>query len=372
MSEVLRVLALATYPVYAAATRHRVAQYVPLLAEQGIVMDVRPFLSNRTFSGLYDRSRLLNTVAGVVAGVTRRTHDMLRLGAYDVVFLQREAALLGPPVVEWLAHRRLPIVLDLDDSTYIERSSDVFGFLASALKWRGKTDQLIRWSEHVVCGNPAIAEYVGSRGKPATIVETLVDVERCTPRADRPASEMTIGWIGTHSTFPYLRTLLLPVFQRLAESHRFRLRIVGAGAGAQGLSLSNAGVQFLPWNLERELDDLRSFDIGVYPIVDDVWARGKSGFKAIQYLSCGIPYVASPVGIVSNIGVPGLTHLEATTEDEWVGALSRLLTETAFREEMGRRGRVYAEEHFSLRRAALALGNVLRGASAAKLRSNRS
>jgi glycosyltransferase involved in cell wall biosynthesis len=353
-----------------------VVQYVPLLAKQGIDMDVRPFLSNRVFAGLYDRKRVLLTAGGIVAGIARRMRDVLDLDTYDLVFVQREAALVGPPVLEWVAHRGLPMVLDLDDSTYIERPSDVFGFLASIVKWRGKTDRLIQWSEHVICGNPAIAAHVESQGKPSTIVPTLVDTEQFTPRQEKSSGVLTIGWIGTHSTFPYLRTLLLPVFQRLSRSYRFRLRIVGAGD--ESMPIPGVEVQFLPWKLERELDDLRSFDIAVYPIVPDIWAQGKSGFKAIQYLSCGIPYVASPVGIVSAIGEPRTTHFEANTEDEWVATLSRLLSDTELREEMGRKGRLYAEEHFSTRRAGTVLADVFRNIagqardrSAAKLRSDR-
>jgi glycosyltransferase involved in cell wall biosynthesis len=361
MSRALRVLALATYPERAAATRQRVLQFVPLLHEQGIDMDVRPFLSNRVFAGFYDRKRVMITAGGILAGVARRVRDVARFGAYDVAFVQREAALVGPPLVEWLAHRRMPIVLDLDDSTYLERESAVFGSLATSAKWRGKTDQLIRWSEHVICGNPTIAAYVERFATPTTILPTIVDVERFTPRAQRGEGALTIGWIGTHSTFAYLRELLVPVFQRLARTHRFRLRIVGSGETA--LPIEGVDVELLPWSEERELDDLRSFDVAVYPIVADAWAEGKSGFKAVQYQACGVPYVASPVGVVAEMGIAGQTHLEARSEDEWVAALTRLIEDGAFREEMGRQGRAYAEAHYSTRRTAELLGNVLREAA---------
>lgn len=363
MSDTLRVLALATYPDLGAATRLRVAQYVPLLAEQGIAVDVRPFLSQRIFTGMYDRKRVLITAGGIVTGIARRARDVLRLGDYDVVFLQREAALVGPPVVEWLAKRRLPVVLDLDDSTYLERKSDVFGPLAAVLKSQGKTDRLIRWSEHVVCGNPTIAAYVEQFGKPTTILPTIVDLDRYTPRAQSNENELTVGWIGTHSTFAYWRTLL-PVFRRLAQTHRFRLRIIGGRV--EDVSVDGVQVESLPWSLDRELDDLRSFDVAVYPMTKDEWAEGKSGLKAIEYLSCGIPYVATPVGVVAEIGIAGETHLEADSEDEWYDALSRLLTDASLRERMSRSGRAYAEEHYSTRRTATTLGHVLREAATKK------
>ena len=360
MSRPLRVLALTTYPEYAAATRYRVLQYVPLLRDLGVELHVRPFVTNRTFAGLYDRRKVARTAAGILAGIARRFADVLRLGAYDVVFVQREAALLGPPLAEWLSQRRLPLVLDLDDSTYIERRSEVFGAFAAALKWRGKTNQMLRWSDHVVCGNPTIAAYAERMGLPTSVLPTIVSVDRFTPRTAAPGAGEDVpvlGWIGTHSTFPYLRTLF-PVFRRLAEVHRFRLRIIGAGA--ERVEVEGVEVESLPWKLDSEIADLQSFDAAVYPLIVEEFSEGKSGFKAIQYLSCGIPYVVTPIGIVTQLGVPGTTHLEARTDDEWFHALSRLLSGAALRREMGAKGRAYAVEHFSTRRTAEELARVFR------------
>jgi glycosyltransferase involved in cell wall biosynthesis len=357
MSRPLRVLALATYPELGASTRYRILQYVPLLADEGIALDVKPFLSNATFAGLYDKHRRARSAIGVLAGIGRRTLDALRLGSYDLVFVQREAALVGPPVFEWLARRRVPLVLDLDDATYLDRRSDVYGPLVDAAKWPGKARRLIDWADHVVCGNPEIAAYVVGQRIPATVIPTVVDVDRYVPRPSRPAGDLVIGWIGTHSTFVYFRTLL-PALRRLAATHRFTVGIVGAGAGEAPLDGLVADMR--PWRLDRELDDLHSFDIGVYPIVAEQWALGKSGFKAVLYMACGIPYVASPVGVVAQMGIPGVTHFEARTEDEWVAALSRLLSDADLRTAMARQARAYAVEQFSIRRSAKMLGDVFR------------
>ena len=355
MTPDLRVLALPALPEYAAATRYRVLQYVPLLAELGIRAEVRPFLTNRTFAGLYDRAHAVRTALGMFAGVGRRLVDAVRLGRYDLVWVQTQTALIGPPVLEWLAHRRCALVLDLDDPTYIERRSSVFGGFASILKGRGKADRIISSCDYAVCGNPTIAAYIGGRGVPTTVLPTLVDTQRFLPRAVRPAGEIVLGWMGTHSTFEYLLPLL-PVFRRLAEAHRFRLRIIGSGRA--DLHVDGVSVEMRRWALEREVGDLQSCDIAVYPLATDEWAQGKSGFKAIQYLSCGIPYVASPVGIVAGIGRPGVTHLEARSEEEWFDGLSRLLTDPALRERIGNAGRRYAVDHYSTRQAAATLASV--------------
>ncbi|MBV8520370.1 MAG: glycosyltransferase family 4 protein [Acidobacteria bacterium] len=354
---------MSTYPEHAAATRYRLLQYVAPLAAEGIALDVRPFLTDRVFDTLYDRRRMLRTAGGITAGIVRRACDVTRLGAYDAAFVQREAALIGPPFFEWLVQRRMPLVLDLDDSTYIGQRSDVFGVVAALLKSRKKPERLIRWSEHVVCGNPTIAAYVAQFGVPTTVLPTIVDVARFVPRATPGDGVPVIGWIGTHSTFAYFRRLV-PLLEALARRERFRVRIVGAGV--DDVRIAGVEVESLPWKLERELADLQSFDVAVYPIASDAWAAGKSGFKAIQYLSCGIPYVASPVGVTADIGVAGETNFFATTDDEWIDALARLLRDAELRAAMARRGRAYAVEHYSRARTAEVLAGVLRAAAEKK------
>jgi glycosyltransferase involved in cell wall biosynthesis len=353
----VRVLALPALPELAAATRYRVLQYVPLLAELGIRADVSPFLTNRAFAGLYDRAHAVRTALGLLAGAGRRLMDAARLGSYDLVWVQTQAALIGPPVLEWLAHRRCALVLDLDDPTYIERRSSVFGAFASMVKGRGKADRIIRSCDHAVCGNPTVAAYISGKGVPTTVLPTLVDTHRFTPRTARAPGEIVLGWMGTHSTFEYLLPLL-PVFRRLAATHRFRLRVIGSGR--TDLRVDGVTIEMLPWTMDREVADLQSCDVAVYPLATDEWAQGKSGFKAIQYLSCGIPYVATPVGIVASIGRPGVTHLEARSEEEWFDGLSRLITDAALRDAMGREGRRYAVEQYSTREAAATLAGVFR------------
>jgi glycosyltransferase involved in cell wall biosynthesis len=199
-------------------------------------------------------------------------------------------------------------------------------------------------------------------GVPTTVLETIVDLERFTPAAEkRDTPKPVIGWIGMHSTFPYLQKLF-PVLKRLAERHQFILRIVGAG---RPITEPGIEIESLPWRLDREIPDLQSFDLAVYPLTPDPWAEGKSGLKAIQYLACGVPYVASPVGVVAEIGRPGVTHFEATNDEEWLTSLSRLLTDATLRAEMGRRGREHAVEHYSIERAAAKLADVFRGVHAA-------
>jgi glycosyltransferase involved in cell wall biosynthesis len=364
----MKVLALASYPVEAAATRYRLHQFAAPLAERGITLSIHPFLDSALFATLYDRGRWARTTAGLLRAALRRLSDVWLASGADVLLVQREAMMFGPPVVEWLMTRaaRRPMVLDLDDATYVRYTSPTYGRLGSAFKWFGKTDDLIRWSRVVTCGNRAIAGYVESKGARAVVIPTVVDTDQFRPRAPararRGGAAPVLGWIGTHSTYPFLESIF-PVLSELAGGHRFRLKVVGAGR--PDVSVPGVEVENLGWKLEREIDDFRSFDVGLYPLVADEWSAGKSGFKAIQYMAVGVPYVVSPVGASGEIGEPGVTHFTAATHEEWRAALSRLLRDADLRGRMGAAGRAHAVRHYNVPDQADKLARALSEAAGA-------
>jgi glycosyltransferase involved in cell wall biosynthesis len=365
----MKVLGLASYPVEAAATRYRLAQFVGPLADRGIILTIRPFLDSKLFARLYRPGGVPRKAFTLATSALRRMKDLLLLNKTEVVLIQREAMIFGPPLVEWLAVRVLkrPMVLDLDDATYVSYTSPTYGRLGKTLKWFSKTDDLISWASIVTCGNRAIAEYAESKGATACIIPTVVDAEVFRPAnaaVSSPSDPLVLGWIGTHSTFPYLEAIF-PILQKLAGAHHFKLRIVGAGK--ERVAIPGVEVENLEWKLEREVADFQSFDIGLYPIdptlYAEKWAAGKSGFKAIQYMAVGIPFVAAPVGAMAEIGKPGVTHFHAVTNEEWSKALTLLLSSKQLREAMGSAGRQHVVQYYSLEDQAEKLAQALRQAA---------
>ena len=361
----MKVLAFASYPVEAAATRYRLQQFVGPLSDRGISLTIKPFLDSKGFKSLYQRRDLARTGLRLLRAGTLRLSDVYRARQADVILIQREAMIFGPPVIEWLSIRlgRCPMVLDLDDATYVPYTSPTYGKFGQALKWFSKTDDLIRWARVVTCGNRAIAEYAESKGATTRIIPTVVDTDVFVPKPHVSDGFIVLGWIGTHSTFPYLREIF-PVLQELARTHRFRLKIVGAGSNV--VNIPGVDVENLGWILEREVEDFQSFDVGLYPIDPSLyaqnWAAGKSGFKAIQYMAVGIPFVAAPVGAMAEIGEAGVTHINATNKNEWLRALERLLSDAELRKTMGKAGRRHVVEHYSLPDQADKLASALREA----------
>jgi SAM-dependent methyltransferase/glycosyltransferase involved in cell wall biosynthesis len=357
----LRVVALASYPDEAACTRFRIAQFIELLGKRGADVTLLPFLTTPAFRRLYDPRQWLRTMVALAAGTLRRFTQLAAVYRADVIFVQREAMLLGPPVLEWFAARvaRRPIVLDLDDATYLNQSS-VYGRLTRFLKAPRKTDRLIDWASVVICGNDWIADHVRSRGKAvAVVMPTVVNTESFVP-VDKDASRVpVIGWVGSHSTTEYLQAIV-PVLARLRREFEFRVRVVGA---ANPISIPGVEVESLPWQRDREIHDFQTLDIGLYPLPDDMWAKSKSGLKAIEYLAVGVPFVASPVGVVASAGLAGTTHFLASTDQEWYEALAVLLRDPEQRRRMGAAGRAYAVRHYSVDQVSDVLDRILRNAA---------
>src|SRR5436190_4132312 len=189
----MKVLALASYPVEAAATRFRLQQFVEPLAARGITLSIHPFLNSQQFKQLYRQKSWPQTALGLFSSSLRRLKDIEAARRADVILVQREAMMFGPPVIEWLGAQvmKRPMVLDLDDATYVSYTSPTYGGLGSVLKWFGKTDDLIRWAKIVICGNRSIAEYVSSKGSRARVIPTVVDTEVFRPACPKDESNGT-------------------------------------------------------------------------------------------------------------------------------------------------------------------------------------
>ena len=348
----VRLLVLTAYPRLAASTRYRIGQYLPALSASGIECRTRAFLTDAAFKRLYAPDGWMTPTRDVLAGAVRSAAVIMKdLVWADVVWIEREAAPLGPPVLEWIATRLLKrsTILDLDDALYARvgeaGGSPVYGEWLSALKCHWKTNRTIHWASHVVAGNTEIANHVRSiRGnRDVTFIPTAIDTKTFCPRTGAAyEGPLTIGWLGSHSASKFL-DMLVPVFEELGRRFHFVVVLVGAG---RPFKIDGVEVESRGWELEREVRDLQSFDIGVYPLHHTQTGLAKSGFKAIQYMAAGVPFVASPVGIVRDLVDHGREGYLAETQVQWVEYLTRLLADPSSRAAMGRCGREKAVRSF--------------------------
>lgn len=323
--------------------RYRIEQWTPVLRERGVEIDYRPFEDEELHALLYKPGNMAQKLRLVARCLANRKSILRSVREYDAVYVFREAAVLGPPVFERLIHRSgVPMIFDFDDAIFVPYRSPSNGYL-SYLKFPSKTRTICRLASHVMAGNPFLADYARQVNKHVTIVPTTIDTEKYTVDAAKKTSDPpVIGWSGSYSTVQHLDTLR-SALQRLAKEERFRLRVIGT----PNYELEGVEVEAMPWRSQTELEDLQRIDIGVMPLPNDSWSKGKCGLKALQYMALGIPTICSPVGVNTDIIQDGENGLIAGTEDEWVEKLKQLLHSAPLRERLGMAGRATVEAEYS-------------------------
>jgi glycosyltransferase involved in cell wall biosynthesis len=354
---VIRVLALVPYPANRApGQRYRIEQWAPLLRCAGVHVTLSPFLSRRGMDLLYQPRHVAAKVQEVVRGYLKRLGDALLPGSADVIFIYREAALLGPAWIEQILGLRRPLVFDFDDATYLADTSQANAW-SRRLKSVTKVETICRVARHVTVGNEFLATYARNRANKVTVIPSTIntDIYQVQPRTRNGVP--VIGWTGSVTTVPYLMALA-PALRRLREKQEFELRVIGVEVDIEGLA-----VRCVPWRAETEPDDLRALDVGLMPLPDDEWSRGKCGMKALQYMALGIPPVVSPVGVNTTIVRDGVNGFYACTEEEWIDRIALLLEDEPLRRRLGQEARGAVEESYSARTHAPRMAKVLREAA---------
>lgn len=358
-----RVLALSPVPEEGAGCRFRISQYIPALAAAGFDVTVSPFFTPEFFRLVYRPGHYAQKTALFLRRSVDRLSLVLGDADYDLLFVYREAFPIGPPVLERLLARpgRPPLVYDFDDAVFLPNTSEA-NRVISFLKYPHKVDTIVEKSATVIAGNDYLAAYARRHNARVTVIPTCVDTDQFVPRppgsADGDGRRLVFGWIGSQTTASYLEALG-PVLTRVNRARPLELRVAGAG---RDLRFDEVNVSNVAWSLKEEVALFNTCDVGVYPLTEDEWTKGKCGFKAIQFMACGVPVVASAVGVNKQIITDGVTGFLASSEDEWVEKLVRLADDPALRRRIGEAGRQTVEERYSLRVNAPRMADALRGA----------
>jgi glycosyltransferase involved in cell wall biosynthesis len=250
---------------------------------------------------------------------------------------------MGPAWAERLAKaRQKRFVYDFDDAVWVPYVSPTNRYL-SYLKFPGKTRALCRMASLVLAGNDYLAEWARQHASNVHVVPSTVSLREYAVRPRKAAGDIpVIGWTGSHSSVQYLRKLD-GALRRLRQQRAYRLVVVGL----EGLEISGVDVVCRPWSATTEAYDLGDFDVGIMPLPDEPWARGKCGMKAIQYMAMGVPAIVSPVGANRTIVRDGIDGFHASTEDDWAAVLERVLGDSTLRRRLGDAARASVEARFS-------------------------
>jgi len=349
-----RILFLVPYPLGTAPSqRFRFEQYFGLLRENGHEPVVRPFLDEGAMRILYRPGLFLQKTWKVLRGLCGRVRDMAAAMRCDMVFIHREAAPIGPPVFELFVAKvlRKPVIFDFDDAIWIPNASSSNSFITHFKRYRN-AETTCGLASVVSCGNAFLRDHAARFNPNAVINPTTIDTEGLHDRVKAyRAGRPVIGWTGTHSTIRYLDRVV-PVLARLEQEFDFTFLVIAD----RPPDLALRSLMFVPWDKATEIDDLLRMDVGIMPLEDDRWARGKCGFKALQYMALGIPAIVSPVGVNTEIVSHGVNGWVCGTDAEWEDCLRGILSSPGTLAERSSAARETVVGRYSVRSNA---GNFL-------------
>lgn len=343
----LKILFIAPYPIEGPSSRFRIYQYLPHLKNLGIHCQVRPFMSSRFYEVAYHPGKLGLKLIFLIMSTLNRILDLFRTMKYDIVVIHREAFPFGPPIFEWIVAKLIkkPCIYDFDDAIYLKETSP-YNKIIDFLKTPSKTAEIIKMCKHTIAGNSYLENYAKNFTNKVTVIPTPIDTEKYSPqaKANKPDT-IVVGWIGSHTTARYLLPLRSAFSKLKTNNPQLEIKLVGLGALGSHFPEANC----IDWKLDDEISVLRSFDMGIMPLPDDEWTRGKCGFKLIQYMAIAIPVICSPVGANKEIVIDGYNGIFAESEEEWIRAIQKLIDDKELRERMGRNGRDTVDEKYSLK-----------------------
>lgn len=330
----MRILFFTIFPEINAGSRYRVHKYLNYLKQKNIESAICEPMSSALFQYLYQTNNPLKKILYYLITYLVRLKDLIKVPSYDVIFIHQGLTYFGPPILEYLiAKLNHNIIYDVDDADF---SKPVFATgLASRFHDRDRIAKISKWSKQVIVSVDYIKRYVEKFNPNVTIMPTSIDISRYTPKNhDTGNGSIIIGWVGTASGLIYLKKLET-VFQKLSKSHDIELKIICS----HSIKMPAVNVVHRPWTLENEIADLQSIDIGIMPLPDTEFERGKGGFKLIQYMGVAVPVVCSPVGVNSEIVQDGINGFLASSETEWFEKLSTLIESHGLRKKIGKKGR---------------------------------
>jgi glycosyltransferase involved in cell wall biosynthesis len=345
----MKVIFLCPYPTGCAPSqRFRFEQYFGLLQQSHIRFQVESFTSSGDWETMHKKTNWISKTRILIRGLISRATLLFRLHKFDLVFIHRELAPVGPPVFEWIVSRicRKKIIYDFDDAIWLTDRTDEPA-LMKALRWRSKVRSICRWSYKISCGNRYLADFARQFNGDVLINPTTVDTGNlhappATMRQAKP--DITVGWTGSHSTLKYLETIIPAL--KVIEKKYPKIEFLIIADQKPHLPLKN--LVYRQWKKPTEITDLGQINIGIMPLPDDEWTKGKGGFKALQYMAMEVPALVAPVGINKEIVQHGVEGYWCTTNDDWINALEDLILNEEKRIEMGKRGRKKVIDYYSV------------------------
>lgn len=350
-----KLLVFTPYPNISADTRYRISQFIPILEDDGWHVNIRPFMDEPFFAMYNSQGKVTEKIIRTLIGFIKRLFQLHNVRKYDAVFIHKEIFPFGPPVFEKFIKLLCPrIIYDLDDAFWTHPPQ--FRQIGKIFRDPHKIEKIVKLSNLVLAGNDYLATYVRKFNKNTILFPTVLDLDYYKFREEQDDGIVTIGWVGRWSSQVYLMELR-NVFKKLSEKFQ-NVKFLFIGV-SQDFSIEGIDYEIIDWSLAREISDINLIDIGIMPLPDDEYSKGKCGFKLLQYMALGIPAVASSVGVNTEIVIDGKNGFLASTQNEWEEKLSRLIEWKLLRLELGMNARKTVESYYSMQEQALVLLSLL-------------
>lgn len=351
----MRVLVLSRYSDLGASSRHRFFQYFDHFQNHGVNCVASPLISNNLLRRKYLTGRY--GYIFIFWAYVKRIITMLRTSNYDLIWVEKEALPWSPAFFENFLLSRKPYVLDFDDAVF--HNYDLHKSRLIRYFYSNRIDVVMSNASLVIAGNSYLADRaIRASARNVRLIPNTVDLNRYKIKAfNVDASVVRIVWIGSPFTAKYLNLVYEPLLAMRSKLD-FKLRIINSYAP----ELPGLDVEFVPWDEGSEVEALRECDIGIMPLPDSPWERGKCGMKLIQYMACGLPVVASPVGVNKEIVRHGVNGYLAVSDDDWISSLTTLIIDSKFREIAGAAGRRDVEVKYSISQVSNLLLEALKSA----------
>jgi glycosyltransferase involved in cell wall biosynthesis len=347
---------LTRFDLLGASSRLRTFQFIPSLEQAGIECEVHPLFSDASLSHKYSQGHY--GMGDLLHAYFERVRVLIASKGFDIFWIEKEALPWFPVWLERRILRGTPYVLDFDDAIF--HNYDLHGSALVRYLFGARIDRLMASSCLVIAGNRYLADRALAAGASRVeVLPTVVDLTRYSPKATyRIQTKPRVVWIGSPSTLQYLRRLSRPLAE-LARRRPFTLRVIADGV----FTIPNVDVESLAWSIDMEASAIAGCDIGIMPLHDSPWEQGKCAYKLIQYMACGLPTIASPIGANRDVLVEGETGFFADDPQDWLDRLETLLDNEEMRERMGRAGRQRTAGAYSLQVAAPKLSLLLKTAA---------
>ena len=332
-------------PTRVGSQRFRMEQFFPFYEKAGFQCDYSWFIDANDDKVFYGQGNLVGKLLVMLKAARVRLGDVLRANNYDIIYIQREAFMLGTTIFERLLTRsKAKVIFDFDDAIW-EDDVSVNNAKLRWLKRPLKADEIMAMSDWIVVGNQYLADHALQFNQHVTIVPTVVDTDVYLP-VDHTRTPVCVGWSGSKTTVKHFEPIV-PVLKRLKA--KYGDKIYFKQIGDKNFKAEDIEVDSSDWQYDTEISELNKIDIGLMPLPDDKWAKGKCGFKAIQYMALEIPPIVSPVGVNTVIVQHGENGFVANTEDDWVKCISTLIESDTLRKKMGTAARKTVVANYSVK-----------------------